>query len=160
MNPFSIMGKVVSFVRNIRERLILSVPVVDAHCLPPSRLETYGENFYLIRVNIHPAARQSRFDRISAERCRIIKATLKVAENGSQIYVPDWSKGILKNLECDIVVPSERETQRDTTLLFFVEPRNGIKKTTIKLHSPYFLMSVSCDVKLTHLVEGPEFRFM
>ena len=153
-----LLGKAIAFSRNLRERLMKTVAVVDAHLVPRSRTTLSDENLFLVWVDVYPSSRQTRYDAVSVEGCMLLYFTYATDERGQRLYAPDWTRGALPSMPVNLLVSPDQAQCQPSSLLFFVQPRDGIERTTIKLHSPYFLMSVSCDIILNHTVGSPVVR--
>lgn len=146
------IGKAFAFVRNIKERLMTTVSVIDAHVVPKSQTDLTDENLFLVEVNVYPAKRQTRYDAVSVQGCRLLYFVNTVDESGFRRIAPDWSRGAVESIPIDLLVSPDTAQCRPSILLFFVQPEGDTSLATIKLHSPYFLMSVSCDIRLAYEV--------
>lgn len=148
MIDLSPVSRIVVSLKNVKDRLMSTVPVIDARIIPSHQVDVGSANLFLLRLDIYPARRQAEFNRVTVENCRLIKFTQRRTQKGELLYIPDFNKGVFDNFSFPIVVPPESRQTIPISLMFFIEPPKNQKMATVKLKSPYWFMSTECNIKL------------
>lgn len=153
-----VVGRLFAFARNLKERLMLTVPFAHAHVVPRKRTDLTDEDLTLVWVDVYPSKRQSRFDAVSVVGAKLLYAKQRGSEDGRTVYSPDWGHGAVDSMPVDLIVSPKECSARPSSLLFFVQLDEPASVATIKLHSPYFLMSITCEVDLREFPDQPVVR--
>lgn len=153
-----VVGRLFAFARNLKERLMLTVPFANAHVVPRKRTDLTDEDLTLVWVDVFPSKRQSRFDSVSVVGGKLLYAKQKSSEDGRVVYSPDWDRGALDSMPIDLIVYPAAYCEEPISMVFFIQLNKPANLATIKLHSPYFLMSITCEVDLRGSLRGPFVR--
>lgn len=148
MIDLSPVSRLIVSLKNVKDRLMLTVPVIDARIIPAHQVDVGEANLYLLRLDIYPARRQAEFNKVTVENCRLMKFAQRRTKRGETLYIPDYEKGVFNDFSFLIVVPPEARQTTPISLMFFIEPKENQKMATVKLKSPYWFMSTECNVKL------------
>lgn len=153
-----VVGRLFAFANNLKERLMLTVPFAHAHVVPRKRTDLTDEDLTLVWVDVLPSQRQSRFDAVSVVGAKLLYAKQKSSEDGRVVYTPNWELGAIDSMPVDLIVSPKECSARPTSLVFFIQLSKPANSAIIKLHSPYFLMSITCEVDLREFPDQPVVR--
>lgn len=146
--PYSaipLVGRLVSALMAIKNRLMETVPVIDAQCID---VAMEGKAF-MILVSIYPTRRQSEFDRVTVDDCKLLDYAVDVDDMGLCRYIPRTSETPFESKEGNWIIPSEKKREKPVGIGFYILPDKPMKTAKIRLHSPEWLMSTTCKVDLT-----------
>lgn len=155
LEHFPVIGRLFAFARNLKERLMLTVPFAHAHVVPRKRTDLTDEDLVLVWVDVFPSRRQSRFDSVSVVGAKMLYAKQKSSDDGGVVYSPNWERGAVDSMQIGMTIPPAAFCDRPISLLFFIQLSKPANKAMIKLHSPYFLMSITCEVDLSESLKAP-----
>lgn len=146
--PYSaipLVGRLVSALMAIKNRLMETVPVIDAQCID---VAMEGKAF-MIFVSIYPTRRQAEFDRVTVDDCKLLDYVQDVDDMGLCRYNPRTSEAPSGSKEGNWIIPPEKRREKPVRIGFFILPDKPMKVAKIRLHSPEWLMSTTCKVDLT-----------
>lgn len=146
--PYSaipLVGRLIAAIMAIKNRLMETVPVIDAQCID---VAMEGKAF-MILISIYPTRRQVEFDRVTVDDCKLLDYDVNVDSVGLCRYIPLTSKAPSEIKEGNWIIPPEKKREKPVGIGFYILPDKPMKVAKIRLHSPEWLMSTTCKVDLT-----------